>query len=59
MEYFKLIFGIALLVFFVWLTISRHRRTKSFIDSILNFDIILGIIAGLYLVISSVGTILT
>jgi hypothetical protein len=52
MEYLKLFLGIGLLIVFSWLLLKNSKR-KGFFQSIFQFDMIIGIIAGLYLVINS------
>ena len=53
MEYIKIIAGLALLIIFSWLLIKNSKR-KGFKDALFQIDTILGIVAGLYLVITSV-----
>ena len=54
MDYFKLLAGLALLIIFGWL-LARNYRRKGFINGLFAFDTLLGFIAGLYLVITSIN----
>lgn len=53
MEYLELILGVALTGTYTWLVIRRGKKT-SFFESLFHFDIMIGIIAGLYLIITSI-----
>ena len=53
MDYIKIIAGFALLIIFSWLLIKNSKR-KGFMDALFQIDTILGIVAGLYLIITSV-----
>lgn len=53
----QLISGIALLAIFTWLLIRNGRR-KGFIHTLFRIDTIIGILAGLYLVATSVHSLL-
>ena len=57
MELFKLIAGFSLVAIFAWL-IYRTRNAKGVLNNIFKFDMIVGIVAGIYLIVSSVGSIL-
>ena len=57
MDYTRLILGIALLAIFTWLLIRNSKRS-GFIHTLFRFDTIVGMVAGLYLIISSVHTLL-
>ena len=57
MDYTRLILGIALLAIFTWLLIRNSKRS-GFIHMLFRFDTIVGMVAGLYLIISSVHTLL-
>ncbi len=57
MEIIKLFFGVVLLAIFGWLLVRNHNR-KGIIHSLFHLDTILGIIAGLYLVVTGLGSIL-
>lgn len=57
MEYMKLILGIGLLAIFTWLLIRNGKRS-GFIHTLFRIDTILGIVAGLYLIITSVHSFL-
>lgn len=52
MEYFKFIAGIVLTVVFLWI-LMRNSKRSGFIHALLRIDTILGVAAGLYLIISS------
>lgn len=54
MDYFKLLAGIALLIIFGWLLVRNSRR-KGFIDGLFAIDTLLGLVAGLYLVFTSLN----
>lgn len=55
MEYISLLAGIALCSVFGWILVkTRHRSEKGFwYDWIRRFDVLVGIVAGLYLIITS------
>jgi hypothetical protein len=57
MEYIKLILGLGLIVTFIWLLIKNSKRT-NFINALLRFDTILGLVAGVYLVSTSTYSLL-
>jgi general stress protein CsbA len=57
MEYIKLFCGIGLLVVFTWLLLRNSVR-KGFIHSLFRLDIAMGMIAGGYLVITSIIAVL-
>ena len=57
MEYVKLFFGIAFLTVFVWLLIRNSKRI-GIMHSLFRIDTILGIVAGGYLIITSVQTLI-
>lgn len=57
MDYTRLILGIALLAVFTWLLIRNSKRS-GFIHTLFRFDTIVGMVAGLYLIISSVNALL-
>ena len=57
MEYFKLIFGLALTATFIWLLLKNSKRT-NFINALLRVDTILGLVAGVYLVFTSTYSLL-
>ena len=57
MDYTRLILGFALLAIFTWLLIRNSKRS-GFIHTLFRFDTIVGIVAGLYLIISSVNALL-
>jgi hypothetical protein len=52
MEYLKLILGIGFLVSFTWILVRNSKR-KGFLHSLIRIDTILGLVAGLYLVVTS------
>ena len=58
MEYFKLILGIVILGTFFWLIVRMTKRSHNVGNTIARIDIIIGLVAGLYLVITSLGAIL-
>lgn len=53
MEYMKLFVGIGILVVFCWILVRNSKRT-GILHSLLRVDTIIGIVAGLYLVFTSV-----
>jgi hypothetical protein len=57
MGYLTLVLGLTLLAVFTWLLIRNGKRS-GFIHRLFSIDIILGIAAGLYLIASSVYSIL-
>ena len=57
MEYMKLIAGIVFLMTFGWLLVRNIDR-KGFMHGLFRIDTIIGIVAGLYLVITSFISIL-
>jgi len=57
MPYFNLILGIILTVVFIWLLIKTSKR-KGFVNAFVTVDIALGVIAGIYLISSSVYSLL-
>jgi hypothetical protein len=57
MEYFKLILGLGLTVTFIWLLMKNSKPT-SFINALLRVDTILGLVAGVYLVLTSTYSLL-
>jgi hypothetical protein len=54
MLYFKLVSGIALIAVFGWLLVRNSKRS-TLLSALLSIDIILGLIAGLYLIFSSIA----
>jgi len=52
MEFFKLISGIILTVVFLWILVRNSKRT-GFIHALGRIDTILGVIAGIYLTLTS------
>ena len=57
MGYVKLIIGIGLILVFTWLLVKNFKRT-GFINALGQFDTMVGIIAGVYLVIASIGSLI-
>lgn len=57
MEYLKIIVGLALTATFIWLLLKNSKRT-SFINALLRFDTVSGLIAGVYLVFTSTYSLL-
>ena len=53
MEYSKLIAGIALIIVFTWL-LKKHSKRYGFAKALFSIDIILGLMAGLFLCISAI-----
>ena len=53
MEYGRLILGIILVITFTWFLIKSSRRHGP-AKALLSFDIILGLLAGLYLIFTSI-----
>jgi len=52
MEYVKLVSGIGLMIVFGWILL-RNMKRSGFMHSLLQIDTVLGIVAGLYLSITS------
>jgi type II secretory pathway component PulF len=57
MEYIQLFIGILLIVIFFWLLI-RNLHRKGFMNALLRIDTIGGIVARLYLVVTSMAALL-
>ena len=57
MDYFKLVAGLLLLIAFGWIVLRNSKRS-GFLQAFFAFDILLGLMAGLYLVITSVASLL-
>ena len=53
MEFIKLLLGLGLLIIFTWILV-RNLKRKNLLHSLLRVDTLLGIVAGLYLVLSSI-----
>jgi hypothetical protein len=58
MDYLKLILGFAFLVIFTWILIRNSKRS-GLIHVFFRIDTILGMAAGLYLVFTSVHSLVT
>jgi hypothetical protein len=54
MDYMTLILGIGLLSIFTWILIRNRKRT-GVIHTLFRIDTMVGVLAGLYLVLSSVN----
>jgi len=57
MNYVKLILGIAILAIFIWI-FARNRQRMGLIHTLGRIDTLVGIICGLYLILSSVKSLL-
>jgi hypothetical protein len=57
MEYFNLVFGIAVTIAFAWILVKNSKRS-GFLHSLLRVDTVAGIVGGLYLVFASVHSLL-
>ena len=57
MEYIQLMIGILLILIFSWLLVKNLKR-KGFMNALLRIDTIGGIIAGFYLIITSIGSLM-
>ncbi len=57
MGYFELIAGVLLLASFTWMLVRNSKRS-GFIHGLFRIETIAGVAAGLYLVITSVQTLL-
>ena len=57
MEYMKLLLGIGLLVAFTWILIRNSKRT-GMLHSLIRVDTKVGIIARLYLVFTSLNSLI-
>ena len=53
----KLVSGIALLIVFGWI-LPRNKERKGVIHSLFRIDTLVGIVAGIYLILTSVISIL-
>ena len=58
MEYTNLVLGIVLLITFVWILIKNSNRT-GILHAILRIDTMVGVVAGLYLTVSSIISLLS
>lgn len=54
MDYLKLFAGLGLLIVFGWLLIRNHHR-RGFIHGLFRLDTVIGLVAGFYLVITSLN----
>lgn len=54
MDYLKLVAGILVLLAFGWILVKNANR-RGFLHAFFRFDTLVGLIAGIYLVISSVA----
>jgi hypothetical protein len=57
MEYVNFIMGVGLFVAFTWIFV-RNRKRSGWLHALLRIDTITGIVAGLYLVLTSVHALL-
>ena len=57
MEYFKLVLGIMLIVGFAWILANNSKRS-GFVNALLRIDTLTIIIVDLYLVFTSVNSLL-
>lgn len=57
MKVFTLLLGIALLAVFTWILIRNGKRT-GFIHTLFRFDTLVGISASIYLIVSSLSSLL-
>jgi len=57
MKVFTLLLGIALLTGFTWILIRNSKRT-GFIHTLFRFDTLVGLVASIYLIISSLNSLL-
>ncbi len=57
MEYIKLFIGIGLVLVFTWLLVRNFKRS-GIMNALLRIDTIGGIIAGVYLVITAIGSLI-
>lgn len=58
MEIFKLIVGVVLLGAFLWVLYQNRKRTGLF-NALVRIDTLVGIVAGMYLVITSIQAIVS
>jgi hypothetical protein len=58
MDYFKLISGIALLIILSWL-LMKNTKHKGFMNALLQIDTFLGLIAAIYLIVTSTASLLS
>ena len=57
MEYIKLILGVVLIIAFTWI-LFRNSKRSGLLHALLRIDTVLGMIAGLYLAITSVHSLI-
>ncbi len=57
MEYINLILGIGLVVAFTWIFVRNSKRSGG-LHALLRIDTIAGILAGLYMVLNSIHSLL-
>ena len=57
MEYLKLMLGIGLVLVFAWLLVKNSKRS-GLMNALMQLDTIIGIIAGIYLVVTSVSSLI-
>ena len=58
MDYLKLVAGFGLLIAFGWLLV-RNQNRKGIIHALFRLDTVIGIVAGLYLIITSINSLWT
>jgi hypothetical protein len=58
MDYLKLVSGIALLIIFSWLLVKNTKR-KGFMNALFQIDTFIGIIAAIYLIVTSTASLAT
>lgn len=58
MEYMNLFLGLALLIVFIWIFVKNGKRT-GLLHALIRIDTVVGLIAGAYLTVSSVFSLLS
>jgi hypothetical protein len=57
MEWIQLIIGIGMVALFIWLLVKNAHR-RGLINALFRFDTVIGIIAGVYVVITAAHALL-
>jgi hypothetical protein len=57
MDYVKLILGIGLIAAFTWILVKNSKRS-GFLHALIRIDTVVGMVAGIYLVFTSVQSLL-
>jgi hypothetical protein len=57
MEYFKLLLGIGFTIVFTW-AFFRNSKKSGFVPSLFSLETMIGLIAGIYIVIISINSLI-